>query len=82
MDLQSILKALINSRGMNYKDLGESIGEISPQGISNHLNRQHSMSVATLIKYLEALGCELAIRDKDNGGLWVITTALAGKKGV
>lgn len=82
MDLQSILKALINSRGMNYKDLGESLGEISPQCISNHLNRQHSMSVTTLIKYLEALGCELAIRDKDNGGLWVITTALTGKKGV
>lgn len=74
MDLQSILKALINARGMTYKAIGEKLGGISAQSVSARLNKPHSLSVSTLLRYLDILGCELVIRNKhDKSDVWVIT---------
>lgn len=76
MDLQSILKALINSRGYTYKVLGELLGGKTTQAISDRLNKRSSMSVNTLLTFLDALGCELVIRDKnEKRDVWVITKA-------
>lgn len=82
MDLQSVLKAVINSRGMGYKDLSVPMG-VSIQGISGYLNRRNSMSVATLIKLLNILGYELVIRDKSHeNSAWVIENATSKMKEV
>ena len=76
MDLQSILKALINSRGYTYKALGELLGGKTTQAISDRLNKRSSMSVNTLLTFLDVLGCELVIRDKnEKRDIWVITKA-------
>ena len=76
MDLQSILKALINSRGYTYKALGELLGSKTTQAISDRLNKRSSMSVNTLLTFLDVLGCELVIRDKnEKRDVWVITKA-------
>lgn len=77
MDLQSVLKGIIVSRGMSYREIGEAVGGITAQGISAQLNRRHSMSVSTLVKYMDTLGCELVIRDRNQKmDMWVITSAV------
>ena len=65
MDLQSVLKALINARGYTYKTIGALIGGKTTQAISDRLNKRSSMSVDTLLKFLDILGCELGIRQKN-----------------
>lgn len=83
MDLQSILKALINARGYTYKTIGELLGGKTTQAVSDRLNKRSSMSVDTLIKYLDILGCELVIRDKsEKKDVWIITNATTNTKGV
>lgn len=81
MDLQSILKALINARGYTYKVIGELLGGKTTQAISDRLNKRSSMSVDTLLKFLDILGCELVIRDKnEKKDIWVITNAISNKE--
>ena len=79
MDLQSILKALTNARGFTYKAIGQLLGGVSAQSVSARLNKPNSMSVGTLLKYLDILNCELVIRDKkDKNDLWIITKSIKG----
>lgn len=81
MDLQSILKALINARGFTYKSIGTMIGGKTSQSVSDRLNKQSSMTVSMLLRFLEILGCELVIRDKnEKTDIWVITKATSGEK--
>lgn len=76
MNVQNVLKMLIKSKGMNYKDLGARIGGITAQGISGHLNRQHSISVSKLINYLDILDYELIIQSKaEKTDAYVITNS-------
>lgn len=79
MDLQSVLKALINAHGYTYKAIGELLGGKTTQAISDRLNKRSSMSVDTLLKFLDILGCELVIRDKrEKKDVWVITSSVRG----
>jgi transcriptional regulator with XRE-family HTH domain len=79
MDLQSVLKALINARGYTYKTIGTLLGGKTTQAISDRLNKRSSMSVDTLLKFLDILGCELVIRDKnEKKDVWVITSSVRG----
>ena len=81
MDLQSVLKALINARGYTYKAIGKRIG-ISAQSVSNRLNKTSALTVTTLLKYLEILDCELIIRGKrEKDDCWLITKPIADKDG-
>lgn len=83
MDLQSVLKALINARGYTYKTIGGLLGGKTTQAISDRLNKRSSMSVDTLLKFLDILGCELVIRDKnEKKDIWVITSATTEKSEV
>lgn len=82
MDLQSIIKALINTRGLTYKDVGDKMGGITTQAVSDRLNRRGSMTVGNLLRYLDALGYELAIRDKSQkADAWVVTGTTSSNKG-
>lgn len=79
MDLQSILKALINARGYTYKTIGGLLGGKTTQAISDRLNKRSSMSVNTLLQFLNILGCELVIRDKnEKKDVWIITSSVQG----
>lgn len=74
MELKSILKALLNTKKLTYKQVGELLGGITIQGVSARLNKPGSMSISTLLKYLDILGCELIIRNKSNNSdIWIIT---------
>ena len=82
MDLQSVLKVLINSRGYTYKAIGQIVGGKTTQAISDMLNKQSSMTVKALLKFLDALDCELVIRSRsDENDSWVITRATTKAKG-
>lgn len=77
MDLQTTIKALLKSRKMRYNDISRILG-VSAQAVSNRLNKDTSMTVETLLRYLEILGCELEIREKkEKGTVWVITKSNA-----
>lgn len=81
MDLQSILKALINAKGLTYKVVGDLLGGKSIQSVSDQLNKKSSMSVNTLLRFLTILDCELAVRSKnDKKDVWVITSSVSQKQ--
>lgn len=82
MDLQSVLKTIISSRGLSYRKIGDMLGGITSQGVSSRLNTPHSLSVAMLLRYLDILECELIIRSKrENDDCWLITQSITDKGG-
>ena len=58
-----IVKALLDSKGMSYALLAEKMGMATPSGVGNRLAGK-SMTVEVLIKMLDAMDCELIIKDK------------------
>lgn len=82
MDLQSVLKVLINTREYTYKAIGQMIGGKTTQAVSDILNKQSSMSVKTLLRFLEVLDCDLVIRSRtDERDTWIITRPTTKCKG-
>ena len=58
-----IVKALLKSKGVSQKLLADKMGFATHTGVSNRLQGK-SMTVAVLIEMLEALDCELVIKNK------------------
>lgn len=51
------LKAIMDSRGISYKDLGDKMG-LSKQRVSAMFNDDRGISLATVAKVAKALGVE------------------------
>lgn len=80
MDLQSVLKAILNERGITYKGLAEKVNGVTPQSISSKLNKGSSMTTSTLLKYLDILDCEMVIVNRrDKSDAWVITKSTSAE---
>ena len=75
-NLQDVLKAILTDRNWTYKEFGKRLG-LSLQAVSDKINKRSSMSVAMLIKYCEAMDCEVVVRSKlSDRSEWVIAEAL------
>ena len=70
-----IVKALLASKGMTHKVLSEKMGLATSTGVSNRLLGK-SMTVSVLIDMLDAMDCELIIRNKiGDKERWVVDNA-------
>lgn len=68
MDLQTVLKCIIAQRGMTKTEVAERMGT-KLGNVSDRLNKKQGMTVRTLLRFLEALDCELVIR---GDGEWIV----------
>lgn len=58
-----IVKALMKAKGHSGKTLAEKMGYNTPSGVTNRLQSK-TMTVEKLIEMLDAMDCELIIKNK------------------
>ena len=58
-----IVKALMKAKGMSGKTLAEKMGYNTASGVTNRLQSK-TMTVEKLIEMLDAMDCELVIKNK------------------
>ena len=80
MNSKDTVKEIMKARGHNYRTLAEKLGytnqkgEALASGVSERLRGTQEMRVDTLVKFLEALDCELVIKSKTaDRQEWTIT---------
>lgn len=61
MKAGEIVKNILTDKKMNQNDLTQLLGMQSQSAVSQALNR--NLKVATLVRFLSALDCELVIRN-------------------
>ncbi len=61
--LKETIREVMNTKGFTNALLAEKCGYNTPSGVSTKFERK-TMNVNTLIKFLEAMDCELVIRSK------------------
>ena len=61
--LKETIREVMNAKGFTNALLAEKCGYNTPSGVSTKFERK-TMNVRTLIKFLEAMDCELVIRSK------------------
>ena len=64
MNAKEIVKELISLRGWSQSKLAEEAGFKGQSNITGILNRGSSLRVDNLVQMVEAMGCEVVIRDK------------------
>ena len=71
--MKKIIKMIMLLRGFTNGTLAEKCGYTSPSGVSNVINREYSMKVENLLKFMDAMDCEVVIRSKlADKNEWVI----------
>ena len=71
--MKKIIKMIMLLRGFTNATLAEKCGYTSPAGVSNVINREYSMKVENLLKFMDAMDCEVVIRSKlADKNEWVI----------
>ena len=80
MNSKDTVKEIMKVRGHNLRTLAEKLGYVSkngdvlPTGVAERLRGTSEMRVDTLVRFLEALDCELVIKSKTaDKKEWVIT---------
>lgn len=61
-----VVKKLMEIKGMSNATLAKKMGYNTPSGVSNRLQSK-TMTVEMLIKMLDAMDCELIIKNNTNG---------------
>ena len=61
--LKETIREVMNAKGFTNALLAEKCGYNTPSGVSTKFERK-TMNVDTLIKFLEAMDCDLVIRSK------------------
>ena len=80
MNSKNTVKEIMKLRGHNLKTLAKKLGYVSqegdvlPTGVANRLGGAQEMRVDTLIKFLNALDCDLVIKSRTaEKKEWIIT---------
>ena len=73
MNAKQIVAEVMKKRGFTNAALAEKLKYPTPSGVSERLRGKQDMRVDTLVKFLEAMDCEVIIRSKLNDKLeWKI----------
>ena len=64
MIAKEVIKAVMELRHWNQSKLAEEAGFKGQSNITGFLNRNSSMRVDSLVQMVEAMGCEVIVRDK------------------
>lgn len=64
MNAKQIVSEVMKKRGFTNKALSEKLKYPTPSGVSERLRGKQDMRVDTLVKFLEAMDCEVIIKSK------------------
>lgn len=64
MNSKDCVKEIMKFRGWTQSKLAEESGVGTQSRVTGFINRSESMRVDNLLTLIEAMGCELVIRDK------------------
>lgn len=74
MIAKDIVKEIMNIRRWSQAKLAEEAGFKSQSNVTGILNRHSTMKVDNLVQMVEAMGCEVVIRDKsDLSHEWIVS---------
>lgn len=74
MTAGSILKEVMNSKGFSFRTLAAKLGYSVGSYISERVRRDNGMRVDSLLEMLEAMDCEVIIKNKiGKKEQWVLT---------
>lgn len=73
MTAKDIVKEIMSVRKWSQSKLAEEAGFKSQSNVTGILNRGSSLRVDNLVQMIEAMGCELVIRDKNAETEWLVT---------
>lgn len=62
--ISETIREVMKQKGFTHALLAEKLGYKFPSGVTTKLQRVNGLRVDTLIKFLEAMDCELVIRSK------------------
>ena len=68
MHTKDIVKEIMRIRGWSQSKLADEAGFKSQSNVTGILNRHASMRADNLVQMVEAMGCEVIIRDKMGSG--------------
>lgn len=67
------MKAVMKAKGFSYSKLADACGYQMPSNVSSLINGNRTgLRSDSMIRLLEAMECELVIRDKATGEEWVL----------
>jgi len=73
MKAKLIVKELMKKRGHTHESLSKKLGYANASCTSRLVNREGDMSISVLLKFLEAMDCELVIKSKlDDKTIWKV----------
>jgi transcriptional regulator with XRE-family HTH domain len=64
MNAKQIVSEIMKKRGFTNSALAEKLNYPTPSGVSERLRGKQDMRADTLVKFLEAMDCEVIIRSK------------------
>lgn len=73
MTAKDIVKEIMGVRNWSQSRLAKEAGFKSQSNVTGILNRGSSLRVDNLVQMIEAMGCELVIRDKNAGTEWSVS---------
>lgn len=73
MNAKQIVSEVMKKRGFTNSALAEKLNYPTPSGVSERLRGKQDMRVDTLVKFLEAMDCEVIVKSKlSDKEQWVI----------
>ena len=73
MTAKEIVSEIMKKRGFTFAALAKKLNYPTASGVSERLRGKQDMRADTLVKFLEAMDCELVIRSKvGNKETWVV----------
>lgn len=72
--ISETIREIMNFKGFTHSLLAKKLGYKTPSGVTTKLQRVNGLRVDTLIKFMEAMDCEVVIRSKTaDKSEWVLT---------
>ncbi len=73
MNVAEVIKEIMTKRGYTQKYLAEKLGFSTTSGVSEKLRRKEGMRVDTLMKFVNAMECDIVIKSRTSSEEWKIS---------
>lgn len=73
MNVKTIISQIMKNKDITTIALSEKLGYNYPSGVTERLRGKKGIRDDVIVKFLEAMNCELIIRDKESKQEWTVT---------
>lgn len=74
MNAKDIISQIMKEKEITIIALAEKLGYTYPSGVSERLRGKKGIRDDVIVKFLDAMNCELVIRDKSSKQEWVVSS--------